>query len=83
MNKSYYGGFGIHKYVKCPTCNNRVTIYAEFIEDEDIFTSFGNLLKKYFRKNKRYKNNKNSDRQGTDEKKTIVFDFDGVIHRYS
>lgn len=89
-NKSYYGGYGIHKYVKCPTCNNRVTIYSEFIEDEDIFTSFGKWLKKHFRKNKGYKENSSegSDKEGTDdnknsEKKTIVFDFDGVIHRYS
>lgn len=83
MSKSYYGGYGIHKYVKCPTCNNRVTIYSEFIEDEDIFIGFGKWLKKHFHKNKRHKNNKDSNRQGTDEKKTIVFDFDGVIHRYS
>ena len=88
-SKSYYGGYGIHKYVKCPTCNNKVTIYSEFIEDEDIFTSFGKWLKTHFRKNKRYKkdSSEGSDKESTDsedsEKKTIVFDFDGVIHRYS
>lgn len=69
-----FGGYHICSYVKCPTCNNKIILKQDFIEQEDIFTSFGKWI------SNKLHNKRKDDKM---EKKTIVFDFDGVIHRYS
>lgn len=66
------GGFGVHKYVRCPTCNNIITIACTFVEYISIFDKLAEWL------------NKKRIKKGVDNMaNTIAFDFDGVIHRYS
>lgn len=47
------GGFGVHKYIKCPECNHVCTISCDFIEDESFIESFINGLKKLFNRKKK------------------------------
>ena len=55
---SFLGGFGVHKYVECPTCKHKVTIECTFIEDNNWIDSLMNGIKKLFGLNKEEKNEK-------------------------
>lgn len=46
--ESFLGGFGVHKYLKCPTCNAICTISTNFIEHKSIFTEIKELWKDLF-----------------------------------
>lgn len=46
--ESFFGGFGVHKYLKCPTCNSICTISTEFIEHKSIFTRIKKWWKDLF-----------------------------------
>lgn len=35
--ESFLGGFGVHKYLKCPTCNEICTISTNFMKHKSIF----------------------------------------------
>ena len=34
----FFGGFGVHKWIRCPECDAKCTIYCHFEEDVSIFT---------------------------------------------
>lgn len=42
---AFFGGYGVHRYIKCPQCNNICTISTDFFEDEPLL----NGLKKWFK----------------------------------
>ena len=44
--EDFLGGFGVHKYVRCPTCNNVCTISCEFTKYEP-FKWFKNFINKF------------------------------------
>lgn len=47
--ESLLGGFGIHRWVECPQCKNRVTLSCQFTESkpfEDFIEFFKNLFKR-------------------------------------
>lgn len=46
--ESFLGGFGVHKYLKCPTCNAICTISTDFIEHKSIFTEIKEWWKDLF-----------------------------------
>lgn len=46
--ESFLGGFGVHKYLKCPTCNAICTISTDFIEHKSIFTEIKEWWKNLF-----------------------------------
>lgn len=50
--QSFLGGFGVHKYIRCPQCNEVCTISCEFQEDKDIFTEIKEWFCGRFKKSK-------------------------------
>lgn len=43
------GGFGVHKWIRCPQCNCKVTLSCEFTEDrplESLHEFFRNIFRK-------------------------------------
>ena len=46
--EGFFGGFGVHKYLKCPTCNAICTISTDFIEHKSIFTEIKEWWKNLF-----------------------------------
>lgn len=46
--ESFLSGFGVHKYLKCPTCNAICTISTDFIEHKSIFTEIKEWWKDLF-----------------------------------
>ena len=44
--EDFLGGFGVHKYVECPECNDQVTITWTFTEHENWIDNFINRIKK-------------------------------------
>lgn len=52
-------GFGIHKYVVCPQCKHKNTIFCEFYPDEPVFGKLIEKIKNIFKKKDGNKNGEN------------------------
>ena len=48
--QAFLGGIGIHRYVKCPQCNNICTVSTEFIEDDPLIANMKRLARNIFKK---------------------------------
>lgn len=44
------GGIGVHKYLKCPTCDTTCTISYNFFEDKSIFSEIAEWFKSKLKK---------------------------------
>lgn len=58
------GGFGVHKWIRCPQCNCVVTLQCIFTEDRPL-SSLNDFFRKIFNKKKRKK--KGNDENGNIE----------------
>lgn len=52
----FLGGFGVHKWIKCPQCGCKVTLKYTFLEDEPPLHSLCNFFRNIFKKGRKDKN---------------------------
>ena len=52
LEQDFLGGFGVYKWINCPECDAKCTLYCHFEEDVSISTEIKEWFCKKFRKGK-------------------------------